>query len=518
MSKNFNWDWSYAFGSGRRGGGGNSPIRAGLQAWYDFTNAAYLTLASTAITQALDRSGKGNNTAVQGTGTARPTFTAAQINGLSSATFDGGDQLVLPAAIYNLPASSDITIITVSKQATASGVQETVISSSSSSTRMAVLYRSTASTVGFLSNDSGGGVLTNTATTTNFNILTNIRSGTTQSLAVNNGTAATNTNATNVTGITIGYIGCGGASPGNQFITGTISEILIYNRVLSIAEITQVNMYLANKYGIWVSGANWINAYSPWQQMLINAWQINKDNAFTNTAANPFAAIYDPTAAALGSTTSLADTGRGVNTATEVTNPPVNTAAAIGTDNGLLYNGTNTNLNAGLDATINNIFAAGGCYIGAIKPTTTGAGSFGRIFDKGGLTWLGNYLPSGNTANLYLNKAFSVTAGEWRTTNKDISLTASNIIAVTYDSSNVLNNPTMYVNSLTAKAVTTITVPTLTATSDAASTLRLGNRAAGDAASNGYFGKMVFLKSVPTTAQLTSVFNFLATEYGVTLT
>lgn len=494
---------------------GGAPKFLGLVAWYDFTQTQYLTLSSTAITQALDRSGNGNHTAVQGTSTKRPTFTASQLNGLSCATFDGGDTLALPSALYSVGASAN-TIFIVANRTTEAGTAAYPLNMSIAGTQAYYLrFNTTAGEVLFLNVAAGSGAAVKTGNTnTNYQILMGRRSGTTQAVAVNNGAETTNTSATNVTA-DAAYIGS--LNDTSSYLTGGIAEILIYNRSLSTAEITQVNNYLANKYGIWVSGAGWIDFYSSWQQMLINAWQINKDNAFTNTTANPFATIYDPSVAALGSTTSLADTGRGVNTATEATNPPVNTAAAMGTANGLLYNATTTILNAGSDSTIDNIFAAGGCFIGVIKPTTIGEGSAGRVFDKAQV--LSNMLDaSGGACTLRLIKSFDTTSGVWVTTNRVVTLAANNIVAITYSSASDTNAPTMYANSLTAKAVTTTTAAVGTAVTDASSSLILGNNLATTLTFDGYIGKMVFLKSVPTTAQLTAVFNFLATEYGVTLT
>lgn len=495
---------------------GQKPFSAtqvpSLQAWYDFSNSAYLTLVSTAITQALDRSGNGNHTDVQATTTKRPTWAAAQLNGLSTATFDGGDTLALPSALYTL-ANGNNTVFTVSQ--TGSGTNARIITLSEAGSSRLYVGNASATAVEYQSSTSVGVGPNVTANPNIYNLFTGFRSGTTQSISVDGGTAATNTGGLDESGVDAAFIGS--RADTGLYLTGGIAEILIYNRALSVAEINQVELYLANKWGIYHPNAGWIGAYTPWQQMLIRAWGINKDDSFTNTTANPFAAIYDPSAAALGSTTSLADTGRGVNTATEATNPPVNTAVAIGTANGLLYNGTTTILNAGSDSTIDDIFASGGCFIGVCKPTTTGENDGGRLFDKAE-TVAHVVDASGGACKIRFVKFFSVTNGDWILTNRNVTLGAANIAAITYSSANVANNPTIYVNSLTPKAVTQTLIPTLTPTSDAATNLRLGNNLGSTRTFDGYIGKMVFLKSVPTTAQLTSVFNFLATEYGVTLT
>ena len=504
-----------------------APVVSGLAAWYDTTQSAYMTLVGTAITQILDRSGNGNHTQVQSTGTARPTLTSNQINGLSCAVFDGGDTLQLPSSLLSIPNSGN-TIFAVANCTDNSQQRRIIAGTDGGTSRYKLSFgtkagsgSTTTSTFGNFTTGTVGADFT-TGANTNYQVFTGTFSGTTETLSVNGQTEVSDSNAGAFTATDM-YIGSQVGSLSMH--VGGIAEILIYNRVLTPSEILKVNLYLANKYGIWISGAQWINSYSRWQQVLINAWQINKDDAFTNTTANPFAAIYDPSAAALGSTTSLADTGRGVNTAIEATNPPVNTASAIGTANGLLYNGTNTTLNAGSNTSVDDIFAAGGCYIGVVNPTTIGGGGSAtdgaRLFDKGGgsggvrMQLIDN---SGSTAAIRFVKDFSVTNGDWRTTARNVTLGGVNIIAVTYDSTSVSNDPSIYVNSLTAKGLTETLTPTLTPSSDAAASMYLGNNSSNARAQNGYVGKMVFLKSVPTTAQLTAVFNFLATESGVTLT
>lgn len=491
------------------------PIsKAGLRLWHDFSNAKYLNLASTAIVQALDRSGNNAHTAVQGTGTSRPTWTASQLNGLPTAVFDGGDVLLGSARLHNICNGAN-TVFVVAKRTTEAATQNSMMAiyRSGVATGLRVDFSATAGTINYQTSDVSP-VASTGNTNTNYNIITGRRSGATHGISINHNTEVTAATAISSSVAASFDIGM---QNGSLLLTGGMGEIIIYDRKLSNTEILQVEIYLADKWGIYHPNAMWINTYSTWQQMLIHAWKINKDNAFTNTTANPFAAIYDPSAAALGSTTSLADTGRGVNTATEATNPPVNTAAAIGSANGLLYNGTTTILNAGSGSTVDDIFAAGGCFIGVINPTTTGESSLGCIFEKGAIVLRVESASGGKYYNAFY-QTFSVTNGGWYDTTRTATLGAANIIAITYDSSNFANNPSFYLNSLTPKTTTASSVPVGTANSDGGSSLILGNNVSVTGTTDGYIGKMVFLKSVPTTAQLTSVFNFLATEYGVTLT
>ena len=235
-----------------RGGGlGNVlGVGQGLQAWYDFSQSSYLTLSSAAITQALDRSGNGNHTAVQATGTARPTFDATGLNGKGVATFDGGDFLTLPSALYTIP-SGDNTLFIVSKRTSEDGTFDSPLCMGENGVNngYVMLYSNVAGSCLFRNRQVGGSLATTTGdTNTDFQILRGRREGTTQGMSVNGGTEATLTTATDPTTVDIGYIGATAVS--SLFLTGEIAEILIYNRSLTTAEISLVNTYLNNKWAL----------------------------------------------------------------------------------------------------------------------------------------------------------------------------------------------------------------------------------------------------------------------------
>lgn len=241
---------------------GFSPgMLSGLQAWYDTSTSnsdgtpKYLTVTGgTSITQFLDRSGNGNDTAVQGTGTARPTWTAAQLNGLPLAVFDGGDYLAMPAALFSVAGGAN-TVFAVAKRDTESGVSANIFLGANGTTAVHYMqFTSTAGTCGFKNRNVAGGGVTNAGNTnTNYQILTGQRNGTTQSITVNGGTASTNTNGVNGACLNM-YMGGGDIGAGlSELLTGAISEILIYNRALTDAEIVQVNRYLSFKFAITIA-------------------------------------------------------------------------------------------------------------------------------------------------------------------------------------------------------------------------------------------------------------------------
>jgi hypothetical protein len=222
----------------------------GLQAWYDTTSDDYLTLDGTAITQCIDRSGQGNNTAVQGTASSRPTRALSQINGLQAATFDGGDFLNLPSALYSV-SNGDSTIFIISR-GTSNTTQQASLSlrdGAVATNQFRYNIDAVANRVGFSNvnnNTTTNWVKINSIDTESFNIFRMGVDGVNQSLSINNATATSNANVVNRTA-TIGEVGYGG---GSLYLTGGIAEILIFNRALTTTEIDNINTYLSNKYNI----------------------------------------------------------------------------------------------------------------------------------------------------------------------------------------------------------------------------------------------------------------------------
>lgn len=253
-----------------------------LKAWYDTSDDAYLTLVGSAITQFLDRSGRGNHTNVQGTTTRRPTRSLDQINGLQAATFDGGDVLDLPSTLFSLP-NNDNTIIIVAKQATVSGNLERFINmSEGSSGRYNLGYATTSGNVAWASNAGGSGVTSRGVTTTQFNMFSCFREGATLSISTAGGDANTSANGADEDGIDSGQIG---AERTANYVTGAISEILMFDSKLTAEDFLQVEIYLANKWGLYHPNATWINEFDADQRAMIHAAKLNKDNSMIEIAS-----------------------------------------------------------------------------------------------------------------------------------------------------------------------------------------------------------------------------------------
>lgn len=225
----------------------SAPEFLGLRAWYDASHASYLSLSGAAITQFLDRSGNGNHTGVQGTSTARAQHAASQINGLPAATFDGGDGYDLPSALYSIPNGAN-TVFAVAKRTSEDASIDGIFSlREAGNARLVLFYLNTAGNISYRSNQGGTVVSQSGNTNTNFQILHGRRSGTTQAVTANGQAETTDTNGLDESGCDGGRIGEGSTG---LYLTGSLAELLIYNRSLSVREIAQVERYLSNKYAI----------------------------------------------------------------------------------------------------------------------------------------------------------------------------------------------------------------------------------------------------------------------------
>lgn len=225
---------------------GFNPGQLGAFAWYDADATPTGAAASW-----IDLTGNGN-TATQGTGASQPICTANQINGRNAMVFDGvNDFFTLPSSMYVIPADNN-TLFAVVQFNASDGAEHRVISLAEAvSSRYRLTNRpSPNDQVDFLSSNSTANPVETTATITNVNLYTCFRSGTTQSISINGGTAVTDLGGATETGVDSGTIGANG--PGTLvFMSGKIAEIIIYTKLLTAGETLQVQRYLSRKWGNW---------------------------------------------------------------------------------------------------------------------------------------------------------------------------------------------------------------------------------------------------------------------------
>jgi hypothetical protein len=255
-----------------------------------------------------------------------------------------------------------------------------------------------------------------------------------------------------------------------------------------------------------LSVKNWTSITDGGQKdATMGAWY-NAHNVLKNTA-NP--------ADGTGITT-WSDLSDNANNATESSNPPLFKTNIANGEPMLLFNGFNSRLDVAEDASLNDLFAAGGSFTCAILPASDGEGSLGRVFSQsGGNCYLDLKDESGGACKLRLVMTFDSNEGAWSTSNLDIDINAVNIIHIEYDNSDVANDPIFYINSTSPTTLNEDSTPVGTATSP--SSIAIGNAAVSNKTFDGYIGDVGFFKSVPTSTVRNERINYLATKFGVTL-
>jgi len=212
------------------------------------THDASISATAGLVSQWNDVNGNGVNV-TQGTGSAQPTTGVYTQNLLNCIYFDGGDFFNVPSSLYTL-TEGDLTIVAVTQQHTGNLNQRIATAAISGSSKMVSEYTA-GGDVNFYNTAAQDGVL-KSLTETQMNIVTQFRSGATQSIQVNNGTATTDSAGAAVTGINQFKIGSNGAGS-SLFFKGWMCEVIFYNKILTTAQLTTLYTQLNTK---WITNIN----------------------------------------------------------------------------------------------------------------------------------------------------------------------------------------------------------------------------------------------------------------------
>lgn len=231
--------------------GGELPFEpdqiADLELWLDAADASTITESADFVSQWDDKSGNAFNV-TQGTGSAQPMTNQNTLNSLNVITTDGNDTMLVPSGL-NFVGAGPNTRFVVSRRASEDASNDNIFTiTQGSAARISLQYSSTSGRVSFVHNVSNNLIFSNGNTNTNFQVIMGRRSGTTQALAVDGGTEVTDTNASDVTGITDRDLFA--LNQITSFLTGDIAEALVYSRSLSSGEITQIIDYFTAKWGV----------------------------------------------------------------------------------------------------------------------------------------------------------------------------------------------------------------------------------------------------------------------------
>lgn len=176
---------------------------------------------------------------------------------------------------------------------------------------------------------------------------------------------------------------------------------------------------------------------------------------------------------------------------------------------GRTFDGSDDSITVPAAASIANIFDSGGTLEAWINPSSDGEQGEGRIFDKRlGWAFLVRAEAAGKVG-LYFWVDFSTTDGTWASAAVVPINTFSHVV-LTYDSSNVANDPVLIINGDTVAMTETLT-PVGTRIDDSAIALRIGNAIARTTTFDGTIGEGIISRRIWSLGEAQN--NFLSTKW-----
>jgi hypothetical protein len=134
-------------------------------------------------------------------------------------------------------------------------------------------------------------------------------------------------------------------------------------------------------------------------------------------------------------------------------------------------------ISLGSATSLDDLFNGGATMMAWVNPASSGGGSLGRVFDKTQYLFYSNNSSATNAWTLQHLR--SSTTGRWNMPANSVSYNTWQHVVVAYDGSSTANNAIFYKDGV-SQTVTEDSTPAGTIAADAANTLYLGNRAAGD--------------------------------------
>jgi hypothetical protein len=274
-------------------------------------------------------------------------------------------------------------------------------------------------------------------------------------------------------------------TPAN-LVTGSMSSVKIFNIALSSDQITEL---YNNPEQVLPTGATSSN--------LISFWALSD---FDNTSPNSLDGLFFMD---LGTAKSNAQAyGTGMDRKEEPPCPQLGLTPSTAR----YLSQVDDSYTITQDSDINALFASGGSMSFWICPFSVGEGGFGRLIDASATGYL--FLiqaESGGNAQLAFIHFFDGDDGNWKITNLDVPIGSWSHIAITYNSSDVANDPVIYVNA-SSKAITEDTDPTGTVNADNSNKI-IGNQNGNGRAFDGYISECAMWKTVLDADAVTAIYN-----------
>ena len=216
-----------------------SPLDLTPQAWFDASDAATITASGSAVTQWNDKSSNGRNL-TQGTGSRQPTTGSTTQNGLNVINFDGGDVLTRASVTINQP----YTVCAVWKYNAGLGASDVTVAFSMADLGAYATY------IGTQEYRIFNNTLVNSAKTANTDVhqVTSIHNTTSSEIRVDGTLVAgpADAGAGNGARLNVGAA----SSTAQAALNGWIAELLVFGYVLSADQVSVIESYLNDKWGL----------------------------------------------------------------------------------------------------------------------------------------------------------------------------------------------------------------------------------------------------------------------------
>jgi hypothetical protein len=252
----------------------SSPLDiAGCALWLDGadSSAASMTLDGTSLDAWKDKSGNGRD--FTAAGAARPTLTAAGLNGLSVVTLDGNDQMTNATNIVGLTSVSMFAVAFNDGSQFGGVISSTAGTDSSPGLLVDQFHFACRGLANLSRGTSGSGPI----------VATGIVSSGASAVFYGGLQADADAASGSLAAVTTTAIGTYRQTAAN-FLTGYIAEIIVFNTALSTSDRARVEAYLAAKWGISGVHAPAVTASQP-----VGYWRDRSGNgrhATQSTAAS----------------------------------------------------------------------------------------------------------------------------------------------------------------------------------------------------------------------------------------
>jgi hypothetical protein len=235
----------------------NNPVLiSGLHSWYDASDLSTITASSGNVTQWNDKSGNNRHGVISGGGSSPTTGSGTQ-NGLNVINFNGTNQfLIAPANI----TSNQLTLFSVYRRVSGNTYGRVFslfkTGGTDYATTDAIEVHTSAASFGGVTPPFVGGyrnsahIAGSTITYGTPYLFSATLDGGNWSQN-NSGTVITGTTSTTPLAVNRNNLGAGGDSGGGDaYFTGWFAEQIIFTRVLTTQEITDIRNYLSAKWGV----------------------------------------------------------------------------------------------------------------------------------------------------------------------------------------------------------------------------------------------------------------------------